>query len=135
MALALEQRSRLAERGLGMQRGDLNPQLANLLVGDRREAPPLDDQLAVGAAGAEQAERTVADAANHAAGGVGFADLAAEHVRLPEVERRSPAASEVDDVVSGEIDVRDAKRAGQLFTEDRIVEQAIVFWRPDLRFH
>ena len=96
---------------LGVERRDGDAELVDLLVGDGGEPTALDEQLARRRAGLQQAERTVADAAEDAAGRVGLADLAAEHLRLPEVERRAPAAGEVDDVVGGEVDVGDRQRA------------------------
>ena len=57
-----------------MQRRDRHAQLADLFVGDRRDPPAFDEQLAVGSAGAHQTEWSVADPANHAANG-GSPDL------------------------------------------------------------
>ena len=68
-----------------MERRDAHPELMNLAVGDGREAAALDQQLAILPPGAQQAERTVTDAADHAARGPGGAHLRAHLFGLTEI--------------------------------------------------
>jgi len=77
----------------------------------------------------------VADTADHACGRIRIGDLCAEELRLTEIERRAPAASEKDHVVCREVQRLNRQRVGELPAEHDVGQHAVVARRPDRAPH
>jgi len=81
-----------------------------------RHAAALHEQLAIRPTRTQETERSVTDAANHAAGRIGLADLSPQRLGLTQVERGAPSAGSSDAMQVG----REGEQLGELVVRIKI---------------